>query len=113
MGDSAWLPQIDQALCTGCGKCVETCPTGALGQITLPDGQVKAALVRPDLCTYCTLCEDLCPVDAIALPFLILSQEAYEAENLSRKEREDDKAHEVSPPSGDAGAGADAGGLLA
>ncbi len=88
MDDNAWLPQIDQEKCTGCGKCVETCPTGALGQITLPDRRVKAALVHPELCTYCTLCEDLCPVDAIALPFLILSLKAYEEENLSRKDGE-------------------------
>lgn len=90
MDDSTWLPQIDQGKCTGCGRCVETCPTGALGQITLPDGQVKAALVRPKLCIYCTLCEDLCPVDAIALPFLILSLKAYEEEKLLRKDGEDD-----------------------
>ena len=61
------LPTIDAVRCTGCGRCVEQCPTHALA--TVDD---KAVLAIPELCTYCTLCEDICPVDAIALPFLIV-----------------------------------------
>jgi NAD-dependent dihydropyrimidine dehydrogenase PreA subunit len=61
------LPRIVAALCTGCERCVEICPTGALAQI---DG--KAFLLLPDRCTYCALCEDICPDNAIALPFLIV-----------------------------------------
>ncbi len=63
-----WMPQINRTKCTGCAKCVESCPTQALGQVA-----GKAMLVRPDLCTYCTACEDVCPVGAIELPFLIMS----------------------------------------
>jgi ferredoxin len=61
------LPRIVAALCTGCGRCVEICPTQALGQVN-----GKAMLICPDRCTYCALCEDLCPENAIALPFLIV-----------------------------------------
>lgn len=61
------LPRIAAELCTGCERCVATCPTQALAQV---DG--KAALVYPDRCTYCALCEDICPDNAIALPFLIV-----------------------------------------
>ena len=61
------LPRIVTALCTGCGRCVEICPTQALGQVN-----GKAMLTCPDRCTYCALCEDLCPDNAIALPFLIV-----------------------------------------
>lgn len=56
------LPRIVAALCTGCGRCVEICPTQALGQVN-----GKAVLVCPDRCTYCALCEDLCPDNAIVL----------------------------------------------
>jgi len=61
------LPRIEQALCTGCHRCVDICPTQALDQ---RDG--KAYLCYPDRCTYCTACEDVCPVSAIALPFWVV-----------------------------------------
>ena len=61
------LPIIDLERCTGCGRCIESCPTDALGSV---DG--KAALVAPDACTYCTACQDVCPENAITLPFLIV-----------------------------------------
>lgn len=60
-------PIIHYALCTGCQRCVDTCPTHALAQI---DG--KAQLSFPDRCTYCTACEEICPEGAIELPFLIV-----------------------------------------
>ncbi len=67
---SEWMPKIDQTTCTGCGDCIATCPTGALGK------QVdKVALLRPELCTYCADCEDVCPVSAIELPYLIVKYE--------------------------------------
>ena len=61
------LPRINASLCSGCGRCVETCPTQALAEI-----RGKAYLLHPERCTYCALCEDLCPDGAIALPFLIV-----------------------------------------
>ena len=70
----AILPTILQDLCTGCGDCVATCPTGAL---ELHEG--KAALARPADCAYCGDCETLCPQGAIALPFEIVFGEANEA----------------------------------
>ena len=65
-----WMPQIDRMKCTGCGDCIISCPTAALGRV-----DAKAALIHPDLCTYCTACEDVCPVGAIELPFLIMKCE--------------------------------------
>jgi ferredoxin len=70
---SQWMPQIDQMKCIGCGDCIASCPTRALGQKA-----DKAALLRPDLCTYCRACEDVCPVGAIELPFLIVKYEQRE-----------------------------------
>jgi NAD-dependent dihydropyrimidine dehydrogenase PreA subunit len=68
--NEAILPTILQDLCTGCGDCVATCPTGAL---ELREGQ--AILARPADCAYCGDCETLCPQGAIALPFEIVFSE--------------------------------------
>lgn len=45
--------------CTGCGACVEICPTGA---IRLIDG---LAIFNQARCTQCRACADACPVGAI------------------------------------------------
>ena len=66
----SWMPQINQMMCTGCGDCIASCPTGALGS-----QNDKAVLLHPDLCTYCAACEDVCPVGAIELPYLIVKHE--------------------------------------
>ena len=49
--------------CTGCGKCVKTCATGALSL----DGDPQRAVVEQDLCTRCGDCVSSCPESAIAL----------------------------------------------
>ena len=68
--DPLILPEIEPALCDGCGKCLPACPSGALG---LQAG--KAALLRPALCHYDGNCELLCPTDAIRIPFAIVYPE--------------------------------------
>jgi 2-oxoglutarate ferredoxin oxidoreductase subunit delta len=60
-------------LCTGCGLCVERCPTQAVEMAArqLPaDG--RPVIVRPDDCVYCGLCEEMCPAGAIALAYEIV-----------------------------------------
>jgi NAD-dependent dihydropyrimidine dehydrogenase PreA subunit len=64
--DLNYLPEIDEARCTGCGKCVAACEPNALA---LRNG--KAVLARPDLCAYEGGCEPACPEGAIALPYVI------------------------------------------
>mgnify|MGYP001052298988 CR=1 FL=1 len=67
MNSESWLPVIDPDICTGCGDCVEVCPTGALAL------QNEVAVVaRPDACNYTGYCELVCPVDAIDLPYQIV-----------------------------------------
>jgi len=52
---------IDVARCTGCGACVDVCPTGAL---YLVDGK---AVVDDALCRECEACLAACPCEAITL----------------------------------------------
>lgn len=57
---------VDAERCTGCGDCVDICPTDA---ISLPNGK---AVIEESLCTACEACLEACPQDAI------LSVEAVE-----------------------------------
>ena len=60
-------PEIDLDKCTGCGDCVEQCPTNAVAVVNN-----KVAIVRLENCDYCTDCETFCPAGAIRCPFEII-----------------------------------------
>ena len=47
--------------CVGCGKCVSTCPFGALSL-------VNRKAVANASCTMCGACVSVCPVKALSLP---------------------------------------------
>jgi Fe-S-cluster-containing hydrogenase component 2 len=51
--------RVDEAICTGCGTCVEVCPVGA---ITLAAGR---AHIDQTSCLECEACVDACPEGAI------------------------------------------------
>ncbi len=55
-----YIPQVDAALCTACGRCVEVCQFHALALI----GQ--KVLVFPQLCHGCGSCTLNCPESAIS-----------------------------------------------
>jgi ferredoxin len=65
-----YLPEIDETLCTGCGKCVDICPVGAMGLVSANDphntGKRKARLDET-ICLGCGVCVRNCPQDAISL----------------------------------------------
>jgi NAD-dependent dihydropyrimidine dehydrogenase PreA subunit len=53
--------EINKLACTGCGVCVETCPTDVLRL----DDQKKAMAAYPEDCQGCFICEWDCAYEAI------------------------------------------------
>ncbi len=51
---------LDAGRCSGCGLCVQLCPTGVLAD---EGGAVRIA--RPEACVACTACAIQCPCDAL------------------------------------------------
>lgn len=54
------VPEIDEAKCTHCGRCVKGCAFNALAQIN------EKILLFPQLCHGCGNCSLLCPENAIS-----------------------------------------------
>ncbi len=59
------ISAVDIKRCVGCGKCVQTCPFGAI-QLTEIRGQEKAQVIDT-VCQGCGLCSSTCPQGAIQL----------------------------------------------
>lgn len=58
-------PEIDPALCLGCGACTKVCPEGDILKLV----NNRAVLVSPTKCVGHGECEKYCPMDAIKLVF--------------------------------------------
>jgi NAD-dependent dihydropyrimidine dehydrogenase PreA subunit len=65
---------IDLALCDGCGKCVDACPTDVL---RVDESRMKVVIAYPDDCQSCKLCQDDCPQHCIVV--------GHSSENPRRK----------------------------
>jgi Pyruvate/2-oxoacid:ferredoxin oxidoreductase delta subunit len=59
-------PEIDEALCDGCGLCVVACHGGG---IVLEEG--KARIVETEICDFCGVCEAVCTEGAIKCIYVI------------------------------------------
>jgi len=54
-----WIPEVDFAKCTYCGRCAEVCQYNAIAVVQ------RRVLVFPELCHGCGSCTLNCPEDAI------------------------------------------------
>ena len=65
-----FLPEIDEATCNGCGKCVSACPVEAMALVSTNDAnnpKMKKAKVNEDLCLGCGVCVRTCVQASIHL----------------------------------------------
>jgi ferredoxin len=53
--------KVNKELCTGCGTCVDECPSDA---ITINEEE-GCAVVNEEECVDCGACEEACPSEAI------------------------------------------------
>ncbi|MGB9791265.1 MAG: 4Fe-4S dicluster domain-containing protein [Thermacetogeniaceae bacterium] len=55
-------PKVDLEKCSGCGTCVDVCPSEVFEM-----ENDKSKVARPDDCTGCETCVEECPEEAIVL----------------------------------------------
>lgn len=55
---------VDQARCTGCGACVQTCPESAITLTNRADGFLYPS-VNEEACTACRRCLSVCPAHVV------------------------------------------------
>jgi Ni,Fe-hydrogenase III small subunit/ferredoxin len=56
-------PVIDAHRCTGCGECIQRCPSAAI----VPGKTNQDIGINIDQCIFCALCEEVCPVKAVTI----------------------------------------------
>lgn len=71
---------IDRTACTGCGTCIDACPTGAIST----DQREGVSTIDPVQCNDCLACLGVCPNDAIQrVESLDLEEEFVEGEVIA------------------------------
>jgi ferredoxin len=65
-----YLPEINETLCTGCGKCVDVCAVEAMGLVSSSDPhepRKRKARINREICLGCGVCVRNCPQNCISL----------------------------------------------
>jgi NAD-dependent dihydropyrimidine dehydrogenase PreA subunit len=67
---TAFIPEINESSCKGCGKCVAACPVEAMSLVSANDpGKTKKKKVKLDekICLGCGVCVRVCPENSLFL----------------------------------------------
>jgi ferredoxin len=67
---TAFLPEVEEGRCTGCGKCIEVCPVEAMGLVSAADPHQprrRKARLDPEVCLGCGVCVRACGREALRL----------------------------------------------
>lgn len=67
---SRFISNIDDGLCTGCGRCVEVCPVNAVGLYSANEPKQKRrkkARLNSDICIGCGICTARCAAGAMKM----------------------------------------------
>ena len=58
------IVRADMDACTGCGKCVDTCPCDVF---RLDSSEKKSVIAYPEDCQVCHICTVYCPTGSITV----------------------------------------------
>lgn len=64
---SNFIASVDEAKCTGCGKCVKVCPVNAVSLVEANNSPKKKARVDSDICVGCGVCAFKCSPGALVM----------------------------------------------
>ena len=56
-------PELDYGKCTGCGLCVEVCPSS--GMLKINNEEKKLVSIDVSRCSFCGNCAEICPNEAL------------------------------------------------
>jgi heterodisulfide reductase subunit A len=79
---SAFVAEMNEELCRGCGRCFEVCMHGAIELVEVEDG-MRQARHMPIQCTGCGVCVSVCPSGALSLKYATSRQVTSAIEAIS------------------------------